>query len=129
MPVSYASPAEAFEAPPPTPEVSAQPSEEKRPAASLAAAAAPSLGEAFAAILAAERREPLPEGHPQWPASFAPPPPAPLEITDELIDRVARRVLDQMSDRVVRETVHEIVADVAERLVRDEIEKIKAALK
>jgi hypothetical protein len=71
----------------------------------------------------------LPEGHPQWPASFAPPPPAPLEITDELIDRVARRVLDQMSDRVVRETVHEIVADVAERLVRDEIEKIKAALK
>jgi CheY-like chemotaxis protein len=129
MPVSYASPAEAFEAPPPAPHVSSKASEEKTPAAPLAAAAAPSLGEAFAAILAAERHESLPEGHPQWPSSFAPPPPAPLEITDEVIDRVARRVLDQMSDRVVRETVHEIVAEIAERLVREEIEKIKAALK
>jgi CheY-like chemotaxis protein len=128
MPVSYASPAEAFQSQP-APHVRLQSSEAKMAAAPLIAAAAPSLAEAFAAILAAERHEPLPEGHPQWPSSFAPPPPAPLEITDELVDRVARRVLEQMSDRVVRETVHEIVAGVAERLVRDEIEKIKAALK
>lgn len=124
MPVSYASPAEAFDASGQASHLSSPAPEEK-----TLAAAAPSLGEAFAAILAAERHEPLPEGHPQWPSSFAPPPPAPLEITDDLVERVARRVLEQMSDRVVRETVHEIVADVAERLVRDEIEKIKAALK
>jgi hypothetical protein len=34
-------------------------------------------------------------------------------------------VLDQVSDRSVRETVTDIVSKVAERLVREEIERIK----
>jgi len=95
--------------------------------ASAAAAAAPSIADAFAAILAAEQHEPVADGSPEWPRSFAPPPPP--VITDEVIDAVTRRVLDQMSDRIVRETVSGIVADVAERLVREEIAKIKSALK
>jgi hypothetical protein len=36
------------------------------------------------------------------------------------------RVLLRMSDRVVRETVSEIVSKTAERLVQEEIEKIKS---
>lgn len=87
----------------------------------------PSIAEAFAAILAAEQHEPVPDGAPEWPRSFAPPPPP--EITAEVVDAVTRRVLDQMSDRVVRQTVSTIVADIAERLVREEIAKIKSALR
>ncbi len=34
-----------------------------------------------------------------------------------------------MSDRVVRETVSDIVTTVAERLIREEIERIKASIK
>ena len=93
--------------------------------------ALPSLTDAFAAILSAEKE---PNGaRPEWPISkpVEPPPPAAppeLAITDDVIDRVAKRVIEQLSDRVVRETVAQIASDVAERLVREEIERIKAAI-
>ena len=41
---------------------------------------------------------------------------------------ITRRVLEQLSDRVVRETVASLVSEVAERLVREEIERIKAPI-
>ena len=93
--------------------------------------ALPSLTDAFAAILSAEK-EPI-GTRPEWPISkpVEPPPPAAppaLAITDDVIDRVAKRVIEQLSDRVVRETVAQIASDVAERLVREEIERIKAAI-
>lgn len=86
----------------------------------------PPLSEAFAAILAAEQGDPS--------ATSAWPPPAPAAaaapvITDEMIDRVSKRVIEQLTDRVVREAVAEAVAGVAERLVREEIERIKSAIK
>ena len=59
-----------------------------------------------------------------WPASA----PAPV-VTDDLIEQITRRVLERLSDRVVRDTVSEIVSAVAERLVREEIERIKGATK
>ncbi len=62
----------------------------------------------------AERRRPPARGIAVLPA-----------ITDELVERVARRVLEKLSDRVVRETVADLVSTIAERLVRDEIERIK----
>jgi hypothetical protein len=37
-------------------------------------------------------------------------------------------VLEQMSDKTVREMVAGIVAQVAERLVREEIERIKSTI-
>jgi len=85
----------------------------------------PPLSEAFAAILAAEQGDP---------SAAAWPPPAPAAaaapaITDEVIDRVSKRVIEQLTDRVVREAVAEAVAGVAERLVREEIERIKSAIK
>jgi CheY-like chemotaxis protein len=84
----------------------------------------PSLPDAFAAILAAEQAT---AGAPAaWPspqvASAAP------VITDDVIDRVSRRVIEQLTDRVVRDAVADAVAGVAERLVREEIERIKKAI-
>jgi CheY-like chemotaxis protein len=93
----------------------------------------PSIAEAFAAILAAEQHEATPDVAPGWPI-FQVAPPAPvapptIEITDDLIERVASRVLERLSDRVVRETTGEIITGVADRLVREEIERIKAAIR
>ena len=81
----------------------------------------PSLADAFAALLAAERAEPLPPSVPTWPASGPP--------TDLIVDQVTRRVLAEMSDHVVRDTVTKLVSEIAERLIREEIEKIKATIK
>lgn len=96
----------------------------------------PSVADAFAAILAAEQN--ALGVRPEWPE---PPPsaaPAPAvvpagpivasDVTDEVIDRIARRVIEQLSDRVVRETVAQIASEAAERLVREEIEAIKSAI-
>jgi hypothetical protein len=42
---------------------------------------------------------------------------------------VTRRVLSRLSDRIVRETVADLVSRTAERLVADEIERIKSHIK
>ena len=45
---------------------------------------------------------------------------------DALVDRIVRRVVEQMSDRAVRDLATEIVSRTAERLVREEINRIKS---
>jgi CheY-like chemotaxis protein len=80
----------------------------------------PPLGDAFAALLAAEQASPGAAATASWPASAA--------VSLDVVDDVTRRVLEQMSERVVRETVSGIVTQVAERLVREEIERIKKSL-
>ena len=52
-----------------------------------------------------------------------------MAVTDELVERVARVVLERLSDRVMREAITEKVNGIAERLIRDEIDRIKASLK
>jgi DNA-binding response OmpR family regulator len=47
---------------------------------------------------------------------------------DELVEQVARRVIAQLTDQVVRDTVADIVSTVAERLVREEIERLRASV-
>jgi CheY-like chemotaxis protein len=49
----------------------------------------------------------------------------PTEIADELVDRVTRRVLERLAPDTVRDVVEDIVSAVAERLVREEIDRIK----
>jgi CheY-like chemotaxis protein len=49
---------------------------------------------------------------------------ADLVITDDLVAQISRLVLEQLTDRAVRETV----ATLAERLIREEIERIKASI-
>jgi CheY-like chemotaxis protein len=83
-------------------------------------AARPTLTEAFAALLAAERS---PEGYKR------PAPPPPQISTDELIELVTQRVLQQLSDTINREMVATIVQTTTERLVREEIERIKSNIK
>jgi CheY-like chemotaxis protein len=50
-----------------------------------------------------------------------------LVLNDALIEAVAKRVVDQLGDRIVRDVVNATVVDIAERLVREEIERLKAA--
>ncbi len=122
MPASFASPqpsasAESGEALPPPPATFAGPP----PLPAVAQSSVPTLSDAFAAILAAEQSD-TPATPVHWPT-------APREIGEDVLEEVTRRVLERMSDRVVHETVAGIVSSVAERLVREEIERIKASIK
>lgn len=116
LPLSYASPAPQVPSEPAAPATFAAP-----PLPSLPAAIVPTLGDAFAAILAAEQADPSAPAA-TWPS-------APPEIGDSLVEEVTRRVLERMSDRAVRETVSGIVSTIAERLIREEIERIKSSIK
>lgn len=111
--------------PPAAPAPAALPPAVPPPAVPSSPKASSTLADAFALLLAAEQSQPLPAAGLSWPV---PAPAAPLDA-DALVDRVARRVLDQLSDRIVRETVADMVSKVAERLVRAEIERIKSAAK
>jgi CheY-like chemotaxis protein len=91
----------------------------------------PALAEAFTALLQAEQSASQGPETPKTaePVSTVPAASEDLRITDELIDRVATRVLERLSDRVVRETVVDLVSSISERLIREEIERIKASVK
>ena len=105
-------------------EASAPPASEPR-ASTAADAEPPPHTDAFAALLDAERTgTPL---ETLWPPARAVAS-EPVDI-ERLADLVARRVLEQLSDRVLRETVAEIVSTTAERLVREEIDRIKRHIK
>jgi CheY-like chemotaxis protein len=79
--------------------------------------ARPDLADRFATLLAVEQGE-LP------PSALAPAESA----DDELVDRIARRVVEALGDRAVRDMAADIVSRTAERLVREEIERIKAGV-
>jgi len=105
-------------APPPTPAPVAPPA-----AAAVAPAPVPparvvppSLVDAFAALLAAEQRIGLSPSA----ATVAAAPAAPV-VTEDLIETVTARVVARLTDQ----SRHTIL-DAAERLVREEIERIKA---
>ncbi len=76
------------------------------------AAAVPTLAEAFAALLSAEQAQPVAPSHVR-----------PGMLSDDIVDDLVRRVTDRINDRAVRDTV----VEVAERLVREEIARIKGA--
>jgi CheY-like chemotaxis protein len=88
------------------------------------AAPRPSLTEAFASLLAAERSG-------NGSNTLMPPlaPSAKPIPVDDIVEQVTRRVIEQMTDAVVRETVAAIVSATAERLVREEIERVKSNIK
>ncbi|HSE19793.1 MAG TPA: response regulator [Pyrinomonadaceae bacterium] len=47
----------------------------------------------------------------------------PGQLTPEMIDIIARRVVEMMSDKVVREIAWEVVPDLAELLIKEQLEK------
>ena len=104
------------------------PAEHADQAVAGAMAPLPTLSEAFAALLDAEQITPSPQARPVWPAATRAPEVAAV-APEELVERVTHDVLQRLSDRAVRETVAELVSSVAERMVRDEIDRIKASIR
>jgi hypothetical protein len=112
-------------------------------------AASTAIADDFAALLAFEQGE-----HDEPPSRQLPtapitdemldqiaarvPAPAPAPITDDMLERIAARVADklktgllgdQLRDAMtaaVRDTVRGVISDTSERLVRDEIDRIKS---
>ena len=80
------------------------------PAAAVPAPPMPSLAEAFATLLSAEQSH-----------AIAPSALGASSVSDDMVDEIVRRVMARLGDQAVRDTV----LDVAERLVREEIERIK----
>jgi CheY-like chemotaxis protein len=50
---------------------------------------------------------------------------APAELSQEMIDRIAERVVQRMSDRAVREIAWEVIPQVAEAIVRNRIKELE----
>jgi CheY-like chemotaxis protein len=71
------------------------------------------VADAFASLLAAEQGE-MP--HAQGPV---------IEISDEVIDRIAARVAEHLTEGMLIDTVSHIVGVVTERLVKEEIARIR----
>lgn len=46
-------------------------------------------------------------------------------VTDAMVDEVTRRVVDRLGTQTLRAIVTDVVSDVAERLIRDEIARIR----
>ena len=136
MPVFEPEPAPVFERrtastfqPPPAPAFEPEPQEafvdQPSPVPEPAAAAPPSV----------------PKRPPVAPASFAdlasavaapaPPPPPPSEaaafsVPVEMVEKIAQRVVAQISEKAVREIAWEVIPDLAEALIKQEIERLKA---
>jgi hypothetical protein len=47
------------------------------------------------------------------------------ELTEEQVDRIARRVVQLMSDQVVRNIAWEVIPDLAEMLVKERIRQLE----
>ena len=113
------------QAPPPAPAAPVAPPAAAAPTAPSAPPPAPmpaSLVDAFAALLAAEQKIGLTPSAaaPAATAAASSEPAAPALLTDDAIDQIADRVLARLSAEA-----RPSILDVAERLVRDEIERIK----
>jgi CheY-like chemotaxis protein len=52
--------------------------------------------------------------------------PAPADLTDEQIDRIARRVVQLMSEQVVRNIAWEVIPDMAEMVVKERIRQLES---
>ncbi|HSD66888.1 MAG TPA: response regulator [Vicinamibacteria bacterium] len=82
--------------------------------------AAPVASESFADVAAAVAP----------PASPAPPPSeaAGVSVPLEMVEKIAQRVIAQISEKTVREIAWEVIPDLAEALIKQEIERLKAEL-
>lgn len=88
------------------------------PAVAAAPAQIPSLVDAFTALLSAEQKIGLTPSSAQSPSTSAG---AAAPVTDQMIDEIAKRVLVRLSDQS-----RPSILEVAERLVKEEIERIKS---
>lgn len=83
----------------------------------------PPLAGAFSTLLAAERGEAIPSSARVPLRSLFP---SLSASNDDLIEQIARRVLDRLADR---QFVSDIVVRVTERVIREEIERLRSTLR
>jgi CheY-like chemotaxis protein len=81
------------------------------------------VADMFAALFAVEQGESVATAVP-FPA---PRPQTSTAVTDSLVDEVTRRVIERLAPDAAHDLVAQIVSEVAERLIREEIARIKAA--
>jgi CheY-like chemotaxis protein len=91
------------------------------------AAGPASVSDAFEALLDAEEKF-GPDSVHLAPVAQAAARPSP-GVDDMFIDEVARRVAERIGQSGLRQMVRQVVSETAERLIRDEIERLKAAVK
>jgi CheY-like chemotaxis protein len=101
---------------PPPPIAATESVASPRPAAPVVGLA--TLADAFSALLAVEQGET--GAVPVRLVTSRPP-----EVTDELIDQITRRVVARLAPDAVKDVVSQVVSEVAERLVRDEISRLR----
>ena len=51
---------------------------------------------------------------------------APGELSDEQVDRIARRVVQLMSEQVVRNIAWEVIPELAETVVKERIRQLES---
>jgi CheY-like chemotaxis protein len=100
------------------------PASEPAPATTPSFGSSPSIGD--------EEDEPSP---PSWSSAPTPAPAASAapaassangaELTEEQVDRIARRVVQLMSDQVVRNIAWEVIPDLAEMVVKERIRQLE----
>jgi len=78
-----------------------------------------SIADAFSALLAVEQGEPG-----AAPVRLGGAGPS-VDLSEQTIEAIIRRVLERLAPPTVRDVVAEVVSDVAERLVREEIDRIR----
>jgi CheY-like chemotaxis protein len=86
-----------------------------------------SVSDAFTALLLAEREHgpgAVREGRPGAAAVLLPG----TAVTDAFVDEVARRVIERLGEPAFKDVVKDVVSAIAERLIREEIARIKALL-
>jgi CheY-like chemotaxis protein len=93
------------------------PPAEAEPVRTAAAAVRPP--ESFADVAPAE-----PTAAAEVPASEA----AHVSVPVEMVEKIAQRVVAQISEKAVREIAWEVIPDLAEALIKQEIERLKAEL-
>ena len=109
----------SLEPPDSPPERAPQPARPAQAAPAAPGGGMSAIADAFSALLAAEQGEP--DAAPvRLPVAGSP------QVTDELVDQIARRVVERLGSLGVDDVVADAVSRVAERLVREEIGRIRA---
>ena len=67
----------------------------------------------------------VPERAPQNQTTAAAPQASLAELSPEVVDAIARRVVEQLSDKVVRDIAWEVVPELAELLIKQRLDEQK----
>jgi hypothetical protein len=108
---------------PAAPAVPAAPAALAAPAAPAVPALPAALADLFDALLAEEEDA---SGFHVRPVARSTPAPQATLISDATIDKIAERVAERLANGVLIDTVRQAVAAITERLVRDELARIRA---